>query len=76
MEIRKTKFFGHNMRHNKLITSIIKGKINRKRGRRRLRETNLGNAKKTLSLASSERIKKIMNKNEDWLKRQGEALKQ
>ncbi|CAI6366180.1 unnamed protein product [Macrosiphum euphorbiae] len=59
MKIRKAKFFKHIMRHNTLITNIMEGKINRKRGRGRPRETNFGNMKKLLSL-------------EDWLKRQGD----
>jgi len=32
MEIRKMKFLGHIMRHNTLITNIMGGKINGKRG--------------------------------------------
>jgi len=50
MKIRKAKFFKHIMRHNTLITNIMEGKINGKRGRGRPRETNFGNMKKLLSL--------------------------
>lgn len=45
MEIRKTKFFGHIMRHKTLITNIMERKINGKEGRRRPKESNLGNMK-------------------------------
>ena len=76
MEIRKTKFFGHIMRHNTLITNIMEGKINGKRGRGRPRETNLGNLKKLLSLASYEDMKRLADNREDWLKQQGQAFRQ
>jgi len=39
IEIRKTKFLGHIMRHNMLIKNIMEGKINGKRERGRRRET-------------------------------------
>jgi len=38
MEIRKTKFFGHIMRHNTLITNIMGGKINGTGGKGRPRD--------------------------------------
>lgn len=58
------------MRYKTLIRNITEGKINMKSGRQRPRETNLGNTKMLLSLASHEEIKKLADKR-DWLKRQG-----
>lgn len=59
MEIRKTKFFGHIMRHNTFITNITEGKINGKRGKGRPRETNLGSMKKLLTLKSYIEMKRL-----------------
>lgn len=42
----------------------MEGNINRKRRSGRLRETNLGNMKKLLSLASYEEMKRLADKKE------------
>lgn len=67
IETRKIKFFGHVMRHDTFTINIVKGKINRKRGKGRPRVTNLGNVKKLLSLPSYEAMKKLAGKREEWL---------
>jgi len=55
--IRKTKFFGHVMWLDTFITNIMERETDGKRERGQPRETNLGNIKKLLSLASNEEIK-------------------
>jgi len=53
----------------------MEGKINGKRGRGRPRDTNLGNIKKLLSLKSHKEMKRLTDKREEWLQRQGEAFR-
>lgn len=62
------------MRHNMFITNITGGEIHRKRGRGRSKETNLGNIKKLISYI--EKMKRLADKIEDWLYRQGKAIRQ
>lgn len=75
MGIRKTKFFGRIMRHDKFIIHIMEGKINGKRRREWQRKTYLENVKELLSLASYKKVKRLVNRREDWLLRQGKASK-
>jgi hypothetical protein len=53
-----------------VITNIMEGKINGKKGRGLPRETNLRNMKKLLSLGSYTEMKKLADNKEDFLKRQ------
>lgn len=64
IESRRTKFFGHNT----LIKNIVKRKINRKRGKRQPRDTNLGNINKLLALPSCVAMKRLAEKREKSLK--------
>lgn len=56
IKTRKFKFFGLVVRHKTFIKNIMEGRINRKRGRVRLKDINLGNAKKLFSLPSYEAV--------------------
>ncbi|VVC39746.1 Hypothetical protein CINCED_3A004050 [Cinara cedri] len=76
MKMRKTKFFGHMMRHDTIITNIMERKINGNRGRIRPRETNLGNIMKLLPLVSYEEVKRLEDQRKNWLQRKGEAIRQ
>ena len=53
------------MRYNTFIINIMEGKINRKRGRGRPRDTNLGNTKKLLSVPSYEAMKRLTRNKEE-----------
>jgi len=66
IEIRRIKFFGHVMQHNTFIINIMEGRMNGERGRRRPRDTNLGNIMKLLSLKNYKKIKRLTDIREEW----------
>lgn len=70
-ETRRTKFIRHILRHNKFVVNIMEGKIiNDKRKRVRLKDINLGNITKTLSLSSYKTMKRLVGKREKCLQQQ------
>lgn len=58
------------MRHNTLIINIMEGM------KKNPKESNLGNMKNIIYLLNYEEIKRLVNRIENWSKRQGKAFRQ